>query len=348
MKRFYGLMMIILLLSLISVTACNAPSSTPAPSSSPEPAASTEVIEWDYCPGAAAAPDSSYYNYSREPLADMVSKATNGRLKITVHPELVPPAKTIDAVRDGTIQMGAQTVLFRGELALLNYLAMPFIPYEDLPEISEQMWPLFVDEMHDFDVELLGFGYFGRQKLFSAEPLPTLADLKNYKIRVHNDYLLGMLSAAGANAVFLPMPEVYTSLQRGVVNGAVCSYEGAYGNKFHEVCKYSGDWPMGNASFIWIVNKDAWASLPADIQDALIDFFHNEAELATYKGTDEDDIVIGEKLMAEGMSTYQADPKDIETYMSYASSITDTWKEHVGKRADEAMSIINKVLGTNY
>ncbi len=51
----------------------------------------------------------------------------------------MPDNRVIEAVGDGSVDMGTKVVFYRGELAALNFVALPFIPREKLPEIVRQM-----------------------------------------------------------------------------------------------------------------------------------------------------------------------------------------------------------------
>ncbi|MEO0249729.1 MAG: hypothetical protein ABIN58_09405, partial [candidate division WOR-3 bacterium] len=129
-------------------------------------AQSAKPISWGYSPCSPASKGSAYYNYTWGPIADIIGGDTQGRLKLTVHEGLVPDARVIEGVRDGTVDMGTQIVFYRAELAPLNFVALPFIPREKLPEVVKQMRPSFTKFVSEkSDVVLLGYGYWARQRL---------------------------------------------------------------------------------------------------------------------------------------------------------------------------------------
>lgn len=307
------------------------------------------TITWGYSPCSPGSPGSSYYNYTWGPIADIISADTKGRLKLTVHEGLVPDRRVIEGVRDGTVDMGTQIVLYRGELALLNFVALPFIPREKLPEIVSQMRPTFSKLMYEKqDVVLLGYGYWARQRLIAKKPVRTLEDLRGYKIRVHNPETLELMKAAGASPIFMAMSEVYPALQRGVIDGGITSLEGVVGNKWHEVLKFVNDWPMGNGSYIWVANKKSWAALPSDLQKQILKLFEDKYEMATFNGGLEDDARHQRQLEAQGVQFVKPEPKEVEKYLANVPPILAKWKERVGPGVDEFITVVNKVLGTKY
>lgn len=313
------------------------------------PASAQKAVTWNYSPNAPGSPGSIYSALTHKPFAETLAKDTGGRLQLRVHEQLVPGHKVMDAVLDRTVDMGTQIVLFRAEMALLNFVALPFIPRDKLPAIMNDARPLFQKQVGDIHgAQLLGYGYWAQQRLISKDPMRTIADLKNYKIRVHNNELLGMMKAAGANPLFLPMAEAYPALQRGVVNGAVSSLEGIYGNKFHEVVKHVSNWPLGLGSYIWVANKESFAGLPKDLQQTLLKLFEDKYEMATYHGAIEDDKRQIKILQGMGVQFLDPDPAAIKQYLAATPTVLGEWKKRAGPHAEALVAIINKHLGTSY
>jgi TRAP-type C4-dicarboxylate transport system substrate-binding protein len=64
------------------------------------------------------------------------------------------------------------------------------------------------------------------------------------------------------------MPELYQSLQKGVVGGAVFPMEAAKGWKLAEVTKYHINCPpiAYSLGFFVVMNKSKWDALPPDVQ----------------------------------------------------------------------------------
>ena len=157
-----------------------------------------------------------------------------------------------------------------------------------------------------------------------------------------------MMQAAGAIPIFLRMAEVYPALQRGVVDGAVSSLEGMYGNKFHEVVKYISNWPLGNGSYVWVANKKSWNALPGDLQKKVLKLFEDKYEMATYYGGLEDDKRQVELMKKAGVTFFDPPQADQMEYLKNTPVILDQWKKRAGPWAGKVMGVINKVLGTNY
>jgi TRAP-type C4-dicarboxylate transport system substrate-binding protein len=312
-------------------------------------AAQQKAITWNYSPNAQGSVGSAYTTYTQKPFAEIFAKDNDGRLRLNVHEQLVPGHKVMDSVLDRTVDMGTQIVLFRAEMALLNFVALPFIPLSKLPDMRADLRPIFrdqVDKQHN--AVLLGYGYWAQQRLITKHPIRSIADLKGYKIRVHNNELLMMMKAAGANPIFLPMAEAYPAMQRGVVDGAVSSLEGIYGNKFHEIAKYVSNWPLGLGSYIWVANKESWKALPKDLQDKVLKNFEDKYEMATYDGGLEDDKRQQKILEGMGVKFIDPDAASVQQYLKATPEVLAEWRKRAGPNAGQTLAVVNKHLGTSY
>ncbi len=98
-----------------------------------------------------------------------------------------------------------------------------------------------------------------------------MEDLKGMKIRAHGTSGL-VISALGGTPVTLPMPELYTSLQRNVVEGGLYPMEVNKGWKMGEVTDHvtNSTAIAYTSSFYVVMNKNKWNQLPKDIQDIII------------------------------------------------------------------------------
>lgn len=312
-------------------------------------AAQQKPISWNYSPNAQGSAGSAYTTYTHKPFAEILAKDTGGRLRLNVLEQLIPGPKVTDAVLDGTIDMGTQIVGFRAEMALLNFVALPMIPLGKVQAMLPELRPILrqqVEQVHG--AVLLGYGFWGQQRLITKQPVRTIAQFKGYKIRVNSTEALMMFKAAGATPVFIPMAEAYTSLQRGVVEGANSSLEGIYGNKFHEVVKNVSNWPLGLTSWIWLANKKSFGALPRDLQATLIKLFEEKYEPMSITGSMADDERQKKLLEGMGIKFYDPAPAEAAQFMKAAPEIMADWKKRAGPNADKLIAVINKHLGTKY
>jgi TRAP-type mannitol/chloroaromatic compound transport system substrate-binding protein len=103
----------------------------------------------------------------------------------------------------------------------------------------------------------------------SKKPVTSVADLKGLKIRAVG--MIGeMLAEAGAAVMYVPGPEIYGALEKGIVDAAVYGPLAAqYEMGFQEVTNYVVMPPFAIEADETIINMDAWKALPDDLQKLL-------------------------------------------------------------------------------
>ena len=261
-------------------------------------AASAETFEWSCVtswppkyPGLGIAVDN---------LAERVEKASNGRLKIKVYGggELVPPLEVFDAVSRGTVEMGHDASYYhKGKVAAAQFFTS--IPFGmNAAELDGWLYyggglELWRELYAPFNIVPFPCGNTGVQKggWFNRE-INSVEDLKGLKMRIPG---LGgeVVLRAGVTPITMAGSEIYTSLQTGVVDAA--EWVGAYNDiafGLHEAARYYyyPGWQEPGAGLELLINDEAWASLPPDLQaivelaaqaittDMLAEYTHGNAQ----------------------------------------------------------------------
>lgn len=95
-------------------------------------------------------------------------------------------------------------------------------------------------------------------------------DLTGRKIRGTQNYA-GVVSLLRASPVVLPPAEVYSALEKGVVDGAAWPAIGVLDYKWNEVAKYLMRPLFGSSSYYLFINLKAWNGLSNSQQAVLVD-----------------------------------------------------------------------------
>ena len=236
--------------------------------------ASTESFEWSCV--TSWPPKFPGLGMAVENLAERLDRASGGRLKIKVYGggELVPAFEVFDAVSRGAVEMGHDASYYhKGKVdAAQFFTAIPFgLNYMELNAWIHyggglELWR----ELYEpFNLVPFLCGNTGVQMggWFNKE-INSIADLKGLKMRIPG---LGgeVLRRAGGTPITLPAAEIFTSLQTGVIDAT--EWVGPYNDVtlgLHEAAKYyySPGWQEPGPGLECIINKDAWATLPPDLQ----------------------------------------------------------------------------------
>ncbi|WP_199435496.1 TRAP transporter substrate-binding protein DctP [Qaidamihabitans albus] len=141
-------------------------------------------------------------------------------------------------------------------------------------------------------------------------------------------------SAAGARAAVegwgaplesVAVPDNYTALERGVVDGlAGQPLEGAIANGWHELADYVIDEPYYQSSVVLIMNQDSWNGLSAEQQRAVTESV-SAAEMQTYESRQQDLAEARTEIKDAGVEFYSLPPDLAKWYVDTAYSAA--WAE---------------------
>jgi C4-dicarboxylate-binding protein DctP len=97
-----------------------------------------------------------------------------------------------------------------------------------------------------------------------------VSDLKGLKIHIKTSKVLeSQIKALGANPLEIPVYEVYTALQQGLLDGAESPVSSFHKQKLYEVQKHLTISNHGYAGYAVIANKKFWDERPDDIRETL-------------------------------------------------------------------------------
>ena len=140
--------------------------------------------------------------------------------------------------------------------------------------------------------------------LYTAnKQVKTLEDLKGLKIRSTGGIVSTALTTFGAVPITMGAGDLYTSLQTGVVDGAIIGPSGIMSFKVQEVLKYATKIRFGSSMLVLDFNLDSWAKLPPDLQQIISDAALKAAD-GEIKITDTDDPVVDAALVKRGGAVY--------------------------------------------
>lgn len=257
----------------------------------------------------------SVFQYSADLFANMVTEASDGRLKIVSHPAgaIVPAVEVFDAVNAGVIDVGHTITVFRPDAPPAAPLFWGVPGGMTAPEYWVWLYEggglaLWQEMYSGYNIGFVGPGGITGPASFawSRVPLDELADFEGLRIRSVG--LAGkVLNALGAKLVVLPAGEIYTAMEIGMIDAAefsIPSLDLHFG--FHEVAPYLIQPGLLEPSSLLelLINKDSWNALPADLQKIV----QRSAEAAT--------------LMGWAHSQIQ-DAQAIEVFKAYGTTIVE-------------------------
>jgi tripartite ATP-independent transporter DctP family solute receptor len=232
--------------------------------------------------------------------ADKVRQATKGEVDIQVFPNSVlgGEREAAEGIRLGSVQMGILTSsVLTSWMPALQVLDLPFLFNDDAHAIAVNR-PLTKALSKDFEAQgfrLLGFSINGARELMSRFAIEKPADVKGKKMRVLQSPIhIALWKAVGANPVPIPAPEVYNSLQTGVVDFFDNTATNYLTFKFFEVAPYYIKLDHVYAMGTWVVAEAWWKRLPAEYQTIIADLALQSQDSLPALQQKEDDAALAE------------------------------------------------------
>lgn len=203
------------------------------------------------------------------PWAQEVEKATKGEVKVTLYPSMQLGGKPPELFRQA--QDGVVDLVF----TLPGYTspAFPRTQMIELPGLkpdgiaaTNMMWdlldPYLLPEYEGTRVIAL-WGAEDAGLMSRGAAIRSLDDVKGKRMRAPSAAQARQLEVMGAVPIAMPITEVYQSLERGVVDGAMLPFSVIVDFRLGEVAKgYTIAGPLfGRSSFLVAMNKKKYDSL---------------------------------------------------------------------------------------
>jgi TRAP-type C4-dicarboxylate transport system substrate-binding protein len=268
---------------------------------------------------------------------EMVEEATDGRVTTELKLGIAPPPAQMDLVQDGAADL---SIIFHGYQSG-RFVTTKLIELPGYTGSAEQASAAYWDTYDKYlkkanehrGVKVVALHTHGPAQIHTSRPLDGMEAMNGLKLRIPGGVGGDVGAALGATGIKVPAPKVYETLASKAADGVVMPAESRKGFKLVEVAPHLYEMPGGlyRGSFAFIMNEDAFADLPKDLQAAL------------------DEKVFGAPLSREiGKIWDQGDSDSIAlTLKSAGNSITVASAEEqeaFGKMADKIIkSVIEEV-----
>lgn len=185
-------------------------------------------------------------------------------------PEAVDPFELGEAVADGAVDFSALPANYYESIlpwAVGMSLLAPLTPTElEESGIWEFMREKYAEAGLYLSVDTTPLVPY---QLYLNEPITSAADLDGMTIRVSPQYV-SMMDALGVESVLTPGGEIYTAMERGVVEGFAWTSLGITALGLQEVTKYEILPSFYQSAQALIFNDDVWNGIPQGMQEEIM------------------------------------------------------------------------------
>ena len=223
-----------------------------------------------------------------EKFKEEVEKNSDGRIAINIRPaaQLGGDVEIIEQTQMGLVHIAipptGNLANFEEKMYLFD---LPFLMPDDASmkrvldgEVGQELLAT-LDNNNLHGVAMWGAGF--RHMTNNIRPINGPDDLQGIKMRtLQAPAILSTYRAYGANPTAMAYTEVYNGLQQGVVEGQENPLANIYSMRFYEVQKYMTLTGHAYHTYAAIMNKQAWESLPEDLQKVVSDAFVTGRDVA--------------------------------------------------------------------
>jgi len=234
-------------------------------------------------------------------------------------------------IKIGQLQGGAFTP---GGLAQVNPsiqalgLPMMFDTYAEVDYVRAKMDPIMRQQMEDSGFVILGISDGGFVRILSTKPMQDLESIRASKVWIPEGDEVGQVvfRALGITPVALPISDIFTGLQTGLIETVAVNPTGAIAFQWHTSASYMTEIPISYLIGVLAVQKKAFDKLSAEDQAVV-----REEVGKVFKRLDvlnrSDDLAAMEALKKHGITFVSPNPGEAERWRSIADGAIDEMAE---------------------
>lgn len=276
---------------------------------------------------ATLAPEGSSWLREMRAAADEVKQRTEGRVEFRYYPGGVmgDDATVMRKIRLGQLQGGALTA---SELSLVYQDAvvygLPFL-FEDHAQVAAaraEVDPLLKAGIRDKGFEVLSISGVGFAYLMSSKPLQSIEHLRAGKVWVPNNDRIAerTFTTGGVSPIPLPLSDVFTSLQTGMIDIVGNTPAGAIALQWHTRIKHVFDAPLTYVVGFVVLDNRAFGRLAEADRAIVLEAFGKASERIDAENQRADESAMA-ALRAEGIQLFTPDPTELARWREVGLSV---------------------------
>lgn len=282
--------------------------------------------------------------------ADDVTEASDGRIKVEIFPAMSmggKPGELYSQVRDGTADIVWTLLGYTpGVFPRTEVFELPTVHRGSAAATTQALNASFDMLADDFkDIHVLFLHTHDGNLIHSAtKPVETFEDVAGMKLRTPGRTGAWVIEGMGAEPVAMPVPALPEAMSKGVVDGALTTYEIVPALKLQELDKYVTELPdgdrFGTAVFMLAMNKDTYAGLDDELK-AVIDahsLTHVSAEIGQmWEGFEQSGL---DALAGKGITPTVVSAEEGAKFEAMNQAVVDRWVADVTAQGIDGAALV--------
>ncbi len=290
-----------------------------------------------------------------ENFVQAVAESSGGSVQVELYPA-VPLGEIAEAVRRGEVEMGLMySTVLQYSPNVMDASQLPFLYNDDdglMTAVQAGIGDLMSEALQEPNITILDWTTMAFSHLFSRETmLDEPSDVEGLQIRVPGLVIRAeAISEWGGEPVTMSLAEVYTALERGVIDGAALPPSLYVSLKLYELQQlapyfFCEGYAFGGLAGLGI-NSDVWDSLDAKTQDDIAKAAGDYVVemLETVKLVDEAAL---ETIQGYGVEVKTLTPGERLVWREASQPVWEWWLEELGDARPVGEEIIAIALEHN-
>jgi tripartite ATP-independent transporter DctP family solute receptor len=340
LKKVFFIGMFLLVLALVGCGEQTTSSSDSDSESSGQESVEIKVMKIGSTDKAEVAMGKAMYKFK-----EIVEAETDGSIKVEVFPDsqLGGERDIVEGIQLGSIQGGPiGSAVVSNFAPSFSLLTLPFIfpDRETSHEILDgEIGQEVLDDLSSLGIIGFNFWESGIRNLTNNErEIKTPEELSGLKIRtLESELQIDIWTNLGASPTPMAFPELFTSLQQGIVDGQENPFSVVAGAKFYEVQKYLTETEHVIGVNPFMVNKQFFDSLTEAEQEAIVRAA-TEAQAFQREEKAKEDTEFKNQLIEYGMNITTLTPEEREQWIEKVQPVYEKYKNEIGEE------LVNRLL----
>ena len=301
---------------------------------------------------ASIAPDGTSWMSEMRKGADEIKARTAGRVSFRFYPGGIMgnDKSVLRKIRAGQLHGGAVT---GGGVAEIypeaNVYSIPFLfrNYSEVDYVRERMDPVLLEGLKQQGFISFGLSEGGFAYLMSTSPVSGIDDLRGHKVWVPegDEISRAAFEATDVSPVSLPLTDVLTGLQTGLIDTVAGSAIGAIALQWHTRVQYLTDAPLAYLYGSMVLKRKAFEKLSAADQKIVHEVMNTVFSRLNKRNREDNESAL-KAIQEQGIELVQPDPAERERWRKSVEIAMDKLLRN-GLFKAEMLQRVEELLG-NY
>jgi TRAP-type C4-dicarboxylate transport system substrate-binding protein len=202
-------------------------------------------------------------------LMKVIEEETGGEIKLQKFDNsVVPPFQQLEPVMSGVFDLHYTNPAYHAGDTVVGQI-MDTVVADAEKRRSSGIWDMIDKAYQKRNLKMIAAGASTGFQFLVRKDISADGTLSGMKIRSNPAYD-GTIRSLGGAPIQLPIAEVYTAMEKGLIDGTAFPVHGVVSAKIGEVSKFQVRPVFGQGTAVVLVNLNKWKSFSPDLQNKML------------------------------------------------------------------------------